>query len=75
MCSCEQCSISFTLDVKCESAQNLIVTSHDLTSSNVEVYPVFSKRKAIERPNGLGEDDFEAMEEDEHDVDDGKKEQ
>ncbi|OAE22063.1 hypothetical protein AXG93_3719s1430 [Marchantia polymorpha subsp. ruderalis] len=72
---CEQCSISFTLDVKCESAQNLIVTSHDLTSSNVEVYPVFSKRKAIERPNGLGEDDFEAMEEDEHDVDDGKKEQ
>ncbi|KAL2644559.1 hypothetical protein R1flu_012146 [Riccia fluitans] len=76
---CEYCSVSFTLDVKCDSAETRVVTSHDLHSSNVEVYPILSRKNKGEEPAELDSEEPTPMEEErkeeEKEDDDGKKEE
>merc|ERR1712168_1431806 len=49
---CEDCSVNFTLDVKCHDDNNRMVTSRDLIPSDQKVIPVTSRHKEDEGDYG-----------------------
>lgn len=57
---CTDCSVEFTLDVKCNEDQTRHVTTADLKSSNAKVVPVTSRHQG-EEENEYGESNDEIL--------------
>jgi len=57
---CPECSVEFTLDVKCSEEQTRHVTTADLKSSNAKVLPVTSRNQG-EEDNEYGESNDEIL--------------